>query len=100
MSNFQALADAAMGIINSTFGTPVTYIPNVGSSVSIRGVFDNAYVEVSGVSSLRPTLRINLSDLASAPTKGDQVEVNSKTYDVIASEEDGLGGSTLILQEE
>jgi hypothetical protein len=98
--SFRALEESVLGICNSTFGTPVTYTPTVGSPVSINGVFDNAYVEVNGVSSLQPTLRIQLSDLELEPTKGDEVTIDSTAYVILASQKDGYGGALLILQKE
>lgn len=96
--SFRDLEAAVLNTTNSTFGTVATYTPIVGSPVSITGVFDNAYIEVDTVSSLKPVFRIVLSDLALAPAKGDQVEINSVNYRVIASEVDSYGGSLLILQ--
>lgn len=96
--SFRDLEAAVLGICNTTFGTPVTYTPIVGSAVSINGVFDNAYIEVNGVSSLKPVLRIKLADLALSPAKGDLALINAVSYRILSSEADSYGGSLLVLQ--
>jgi hypothetical protein len=96
--SFRSLEDAVIGITNTIFGTPATYTPISGDPVEINGVFDNAYIESQGVSSLKPVLRIRLSDLAASPAKGDQVTVSSTTYRVLSSENDSYGAALLILQ--
>lgn len=96
--SFRLLEDAVLKAGNTAFGTDVTYTPAVGSASSISGVFDNAYVEVQGVVSVKPTLRIRLSDLSASPGKGDSVTISAVSYRVLESREDGYGGSTLILQ--
>lgn len=98
MSNFRILEESVLGICNDIFGTPATYTPTVGSPVSINGVFDVIPVDVNGVPSLKPTLRIKLSDLTLTPTKGDLVAVNDTNYRILMSEVDGYGGALLILQ--
>lgn len=96
--SFRNLEDAVIDLCGQVMGQSVTYTPTVGSPVTINGVFDNSYVDIDGVVSLKPTLRINLSDLASAPAKGDSVSISSVSYRVLESRADGYGGSTLILQ--
>jgi len=96
--SFKALGEAAMGVINRVIGESITYTPSVGSPATIYAVFENAWVDVEGVVTLKPTLRIKLADLVSSPAKGDQVTVSGTTYKVMESRVDGYGGSTLILQ--
>lgn len=81
-------------------GRDVTYNSVGYDPVEIKGVFDNSFVDVEGIVSLKPTLRINLQDLSASPAKGDTVEINSVVYNVLESREDGFGGSTLILHED
>lgn len=96
--SFKTLAEQVLGLCNDVFGTTVSYTPNGSTAVSIKAVFDNAWVEAEGVSSMRPVLRIQLSDLASDPGKGDQVTIEGTTYRVMESQKDAHGGATLILQ--
>lgn len=79
-------------------GDEITYTPNAGSPLAIKGVFDNAAVAVEGVISIRPIVRIVLSDLESEPLRGDQVTINSTDYTVSEVEPDSFGGATLILK--
>lgn len=96
--SFDSLFDSVLNTCNNVFGTDVAYTSSGGSAVSIKGVFDNAYVEVEGVVTLKPILRIKLSDLSAPPGKGDQVTVGTTVYRVSESRPDGYGGSTLILK--
>ena len=95
---FKTLTDSVIGITNKVFGTDCLYTPNGGSQVTIQGVFDNAWVETEGVTSLKPTVRIALADLQAKPRKGDAMEIAGVNYRLLESREDGFGGSTLILQ--
>ncbi len=96
--SFRALGEIVVGLCNSVFGDDVSYTPNGGSASSIKGVFNNAWVDIEGVVSLKPTLRIKLADLDDSPGKGDEVEIDEVEYRVMESREDGHGGTTLILQ--
>lgn len=96
--SFKTLTDSLVGLCRDVFGEAVTYTPSGDSAVVIQGVFDNAYVDVEGVVSLKPILRIVLSDLVSLPAKGDQVTISTIEYRVMESRLDGHGGTTLILQ--
>lgn len=76
----------------------VTYTPVVGSPVDIQVIFDNAFIDIEGVMTKKPILRVDLNDLDNIPTKGDTVLIDAVSYKIIESREDGIGGSTLILQ--
>lgn len=96
--SFRTLEDALLTTCNDVFGDDVEYTASGESAVTIKGVFDNAYVDVQGVVSLKPILRIKLSDLDASPGKGDSVSISEVDYRVLESREDAYGGSTLILQ--
>ncbi len=96
--SFKSLGESVVDLCNAVFGDDVSYTPNGDSPVSIKGVFSNAYVETEGVVSLKPTLRIKLTDLEELPSKGDECEIDSVEYRVMESRLDEFGGSTLILQ--
>jgi hypothetical protein len=96
--SFRTLTDSLVDLCQEVFGAECTYTPDGGSPVTINGVFDNAYVDVEGVVTLKPTLRIALDDLEAEPGKGDEVTVDEVAYRVMESREDGFGGTTLILQ--
>lgn len=97
--SFKALSEAVVGLCNDVFGDDITYTPNGESAVVIKAVFNNAaYVDIEGVVSLKPILKIDLNDLDNAPAKGDRVAIEDVEYRVMESRPDGFGGSTLILQ--
>jgi hypothetical protein len=96
--SFKQLEAAIVNIGNQVFGEDVTYTPVSGSPVTIRGVFSHKWVEVSDVSTFKPTLIIALSDLSAPPKNGDTVVVETTTYRVMISQPDSFGGAILILQ--
>jgi hypothetical protein len=83
----------------------VTYIPRKGSRFKIQAIFDNAFEQVDAASdnviaSNQPAIGIRLCDLPDEPHKDEQVIVKNIKYNIIDSQEDGHGGSTLFLQKE
>ncbi len=98
MSGFRTLEENVVSLCQETMGQDVDYTPYGHSVETIKGIFDNAYVDIEGVVSLKPVLRIKLDDLSFAPSKRDTVVIQDITYRVMESREDGFGGSTLILQ--
>jgi hypothetical protein len=96
--SFKEISQQVVDLCTEVFGQEVSYTPSGGSATDIKGVFDNAYIEVEGVVSLRPILKIKLSDLDDAPARGDAVEIDSVEYTVSESRLDGHGGSLLILK--
>lgn len=92
-----------MKVVNKTFGTEVTYTHiEDGSVETIKGVFDNAYTEISTgsvpIMSSSPILKIVLKDLSKEPEQGDLVVVNSVEYTVNESQPDSYGAAVLILE--
>jgi hypothetical protein len=98
MSGFRDIEESVLGLTNLIIGRSATYTPTVGTASAISGVFDNAFVDINGTTLLRPVFRIRLSDLAAKPKKSDQVLIDAVAYIVIDSQEDGYGGSSLVLQ--
>jgi len=93
-----------LGSAVRTFGEDVTFLPKTGSPYTVQGIFDRKHIEVSigqniPILSFHPTLGINLNDFVIAPKQGDQFQIGAVLYDVIQSQEDGQGGSLLILHE-
>jgi hypothetical protein len=97
--SFSDSADALFKGINKVFGTPATYTYVSDSSTSeVKGVFENAFVEVNGVSDLKPVFKnLILDTLDFEPEEGDTIEINDVTYKVESHQPDGLGSTTLIL---
>lgn len=96
--SFRTLEEAVLSATNDVFGQDVEYTPYGEDAVTIKGVFDNAWIESQGVGSVHPVLRIKLSDLDASPGKGDSVSISDVNYRVLESRADAYGGSTLILQ--
>jgi hypothetical protein len=73
-----------------------------GGAVSINGIFDHEFVEISvgrvPIAGERPVFLCKSSDVASDPV-GDAITVSSTAYTVIAAEPDGTGMVRLILNE-
>ncbi len=97
--SFSRASDAVLKAVNSVFGTSATYTYSADDSTStIKGVFDNAFVEIQGITSMKPIFKIRLADLDAEPVQGDTVLINSILYVVQDSQSDAHGGSTLILE--
>jgi hypothetical protein len=97
--SFSRISEAVINSVNSVFGSAAEYTHEDTSVDSIVGVFDNAFIEINGVTTQKPILKINFSDLTSDPVPDvDSVVINSIQYLVIDCQLDGFGGATLILQ--
>ena len=85
------------------FGEPVTYYPKKATGgFKIQAIFDGPFEQVDPdtevlVASNQYTLGVKLADLPFPPCKGDRVSVRSVSYLVVDSQEDGQGGSEMIL---
>lgn len=99
-------ADMADNVLQTTIGTFKTagsYTRAAGgSAIAINGVFDKNEQAVdpqtgAPVDSFQPTFGIRLADLPAEPASGDTIVIATVTYRILASEEDGQGGSRLIL---
>lgn len=97
---FKKLESTAVKIIQKVIGQTVTYNLNPeNTSSDIKGVFNNAYIEVNGVTTTHPVLRINSADLSRRPSIKDTVEIDEVTYKVNEVREDGFGGYTLLVKQ-
>jgi hypothetical protein len=91
--------DSVINTVNSVWGTSVIYTYLVDSTTStLKGVFDNAFIEVNGVTTKKPVLTIKLSDLDDEPVEGDTVLIGSVLYMVRDHQPDSFGSTTLILE--
>lgn len=99
--NFAALTSAC----NDAFGQPVTYLPAVGGSYPINGVFDDAYqalaldAEGSQFNTVAPRLGLQPGDLPVTPAQGDQVTImaTGETFTVKDYRPDSHGWAILEL---
>lgn len=101
---FDNLCKGAFDEIKRTLAVSFTYQPKSGIGVfeNIRGVFDDRAQEVDpdteiAISSNVYTLGVKLDDLPLAPSKGDKVIINSVSYKIIDSLEDGVPGVSTVL---
>ncbi|WP_156183945.1 hypothetical protein [Chromobacterium sp. LK1] len=91
--------------LQGVFGEPVTYTTVTGQSLSITGVFDEAYHAVDGLgdaiytSTAQPVLGIRAAELPFPPQQGDQITVqrDNATYSVADVHPDGHGAIKLLL---
>jgi hypothetical protein len=91
------LESSILNITTSVFGQDITFTPQSGSVSTIKGVFSNAFIEVNGISTVAPALRVDLSDFDSPPLVGDSVTINLLVYSIDDIQPDGYGGAALIL---
>lgn len=94
------LLDNAMCV----FGETIRYCPKTGNEFTIVGVFDDQFEQVDAdteqlIASNQMTLGIKLADLKTiVPKKGDRVvRKTGEHFRVLDSQEDGHGGSMLIM---
>lgn len=65
---------------------------------SVRGIFDDAYLDPLGMSGSQPSLLCASADV-SAAAQGTAVVVNTVSYTVGSIQADGTGMTRLLLQE-
>lgn len=70
----------------------------VGGS-SVNGIFDYEYVEVNDIAGEAPVLMLSTADAGSA-AYGTACVVNSTNYLIRVRKDDGVGVTTLILEEQ
>lgn len=88
------------------FGEPITYLPALGGSFPITGIFDKAYSEAGGldesgspITTVIPVLGILRSALTAPPLQGDKLQILSvnTTYIVKQVRDDGHATYKLML---
>lgn len=101
---FEKMASSVYNITQKTFNVKGSgiYRPRGGGSYTIEMIFQQDFQQVDPdtdvvIASNQPAVTIKLSDLPDRPKKKDQVVVKNVEYNVIDSQEDGIGGATLFL---
>lgn len=94
---------AIRNLCNRALGVDVLYLRDGSDPLPLRGVFTANHVDISVgqgamMSSSAPTLGVNLSDIPTTPKTGDKIQLGSTKYKIIQAQDDGEGGSLLILQ--
>ena len=64
---------------------------------SIVGIFENSFVEVNGVQSVKPTFLVSESDVPSI-VRGNTITIDNVAYTFIMDQPDGTGMTMLILE--
>lgn len=101
--SFASLLAAADVSVREILGGDIVYTPTVGVAVTVRGVFDAAYVRVDlgqpGAASVGPAVFLTLADLPSNPETDTTatVTVSGSTYTAHEVQPDGLGAVRLLL---
>lgn len=87
-------------IAADSLGEDIGYTQN-GVTHSLRAIFDAAAELVTfadpGISTISPIVSFDLSRLPVEPKSGDTVTIKNVVYEVVRSQEDGQGWTTLIL---
>ncbi|HEX7906857.1 MAG TPA: hypothetical protein VF534_02025 [Paraburkholderia sp.] len=95
-----------IGPLMTVFAEPVTYLPLAGGSVSVTGVFDDAYLKEvmfedasTGTTEVSATLGVQLSQFQSPPIQNDKLTLvrTGATYIVRQVRLDSRGGARLLL---
>ncbi len=88
----------------STFGVPVTYTPIAGDTISLVGVFNEKWENITlmGTNGMEavvphPVVEIRVADLGIDPMAGDEVIVDELTYRILDVQLDGRGMALLHL---
>lgn len=84
------------------FGLDLTYTVQGGSAVTIKGIFDNDYSEISsggmvGFAMQQPRLLVRTSDVQNC-TEGDTFVIGGVTYHSTVVQDDGTGMTVVVLE--
>lgn len=98
---FKTLENIIVKTNVNVFGRIFTYhyLPEVEDR-SFKGIFDNAHIEIQGVSTVNPIITLYEGDLFREPSVKDKLTINSVLYKIIDIRPDGVGGILLVLQKE
>lgn len=95
---------AVLAGVISVFGEPVTYTPAIGAPLSITGVFDEAYQDLTlaggtAMTTSTPVLGVRVSDFPALPAQGDTLVIAStgEAFTVKEVRADGHGWAKLML---
>lgn len=90
-----ALNSAALG----AFGREVKYLPQAGSQVTVRGIFEDTRESQENSPGVYAVLFLRLADLPQPPERGDEIVVESQTYKTFDIEADTGGAVVLRLRQ-
>ncbi len=92
------LTDLDTFLDSDEYAVQITY-----NSGTIKGIFDNAFVEDQqddiDVETLQPQVTVKTSDVTGL-TQGDTMTINSVVYNVIGIQPDGTGLTNVLLSQD
>jgi hypothetical protein len=97
MSDWTSLMSTLNASVLATFGREVTYLAQGGGQVTVKAIFQATQRSEENSPGSYALLFIRLADLAQAPARGDEVQIDAASYKVFEIEADGEGGVTLAL---
>lgn len=80
------------------FGSDMVYLPEVGGSASMRGIFQRTNEPEDASPGVYAVLFVRLADLPAPPVRGDEVEIGGVRYKVFDIEADAEGAAVLRLR--
>ncbi len=84
---------------HKVLGREITYsLQPENIDLEIKGIFDSAFIEVNGVSSIHPILNLDLGLLPRYPSIKDEITIDTIVYRVLDPRQDGVGGCIIILK--
>ena len=100
----ETASELAVFFDTDDFGVAATYTPSGGSPATVNGIFDNAFFEVQSggevsIAMEQPTFVCRTSEVPNA-TEGDALTVNTVAHTVRVVQVDGVGTTTLILEQD
>jgi len=95
--NLSIYFNSVDGMAVSVIYTEKKYIHTSSKSIVLDGIFENEYVNINGVASLKPTLLYDESLLPDI-SNGDKMRIKGIDYYVRNIEPDGTGAAELILE--
>lgn len=90
-------ADDDFGVV-ALYSALVDAGTHPGSATSIKGIFENEFVELNGMGAVRPLFTCATSDVSDA-SDGAKITIDSTVSTVRSPQTDGTGVTTLILEE-
>ena len=97
MTDWTSLLDGLNTRVVAAFGREVTYVPQTGGPVAVRGIVQAAHQAEESSPGVYAYMFVRLADLSVYPGRGDEVQIDGSTYAVYQVEADGQGGATLAL---
>ncbi len=99
MADFASLLDGLNSAALTAFGREVMYSPQTGAPGPIRAIFQPSHEAEENSPGVYGVLFIRLGDLRLPPARGDEVIIDSTSYNVFDIEADASGGAVLRLRQ-